>query len=87
MQVHHKPTREQKLQKRLEDFVTLVEFSNIMNSLKDLVILIEALAIDDVQNWKEIVEKYEFFEKEQHKDIIKASSKSQKYRLQVCVSN
>lgn len=50
MQVHHKPTREQKLQKRLEDFVTLVEFSNIMNSLKDLVILIEALARDDVQN-------------------------------------
>lgn len=57
MQIHHKPIREQKLQKRLEDFVTLVEFSNIMNSLEDLVTFIEALARDDVQNWKEIVEK------------------------------
>jgi hypothetical protein len=34
----------------LEDFVTLAEFANIMNSLEDLMTLIEALARDDVQN-------------------------------------
>jgi hypothetical protein len=50
MQVHHKPTREQKLPKRLENFVTLAEFVNIMNSLEDLVTFTEALARDDVQN-------------------------------------
>lgn len=50
MQVHHKPTREKKLLKRLEDFVILTEFANIMNSLEDLVTLIKALARDDVQN-------------------------------------
>jgi len=36
----------------LEDFVILVEFANIANSLEDLVNVIEALARDDVQNWK-----------------------------------
>jgi hypothetical protein len=49
MQVHRKPIREQKLPKRLEDFVTLIEFANIMNSLEDLVTFTEALAKDDIQ--------------------------------------
>jgi len=56
MQVHRKPIREQKLPKRLEDFVTLIEFANIMNSLEDLVTFTEALAKDDIQKWKAITE-------------------------------
>ncbi len=56
MQVHRKPIREQKLPKRLEDFVTLIEFANIMNSLEDLVTFTEALAKDDIQKWKAIME-------------------------------
>ncbi len=56
MQVHHVPTREQKLPKRLEDFVILAKFANIVNSLEDLMTLIEALTKDDAQNWKVVVE-------------------------------
>ncbi len=37
VQVHHIPTREPKIPKRLEDFVIMVEFANIVNSLGDLV--------------------------------------------------
>jgi isocitrate dehydrogenase kinase/phosphatase len=55
-QVHHRHIREQKLPKRLEDFVILVEFANIANSLEDLVNVIEALARDDAQNWKVAME-------------------------------
>jgi hypothetical protein len=55
-QVHHRRTREQKLPKRLEDFVILVEFANIANSLEDLVNVIEALTRDDAQNWKVAME-------------------------------
>jgi hypothetical protein len=40
----------------LEDFVILVEFVNIANSLEDLVNVIKALARDDVQNWKVVME-------------------------------
>jgi hypothetical protein len=50
VQVHHIPTRERKLPKRLEDFVILAEFTNIVNSLEDLMTLIKALTRDDVQN-------------------------------------
>ncbi len=42
----------------MEDFVTLAKFANIMNSVEDLVTFIEALARDDVQNWKMVVEEY-----------------------------
>jgi isocitrate dehydrogenase kinase/phosphatase len=56
VQVHHIPTREQKLPKRLEDFVILAKFANIVNSLEDLVTFIESLTKDDMQNWKVVVE-------------------------------
>jgi hypothetical protein len=40
----------------LEDFVILVKFANIVNSLKDPLTLIKTLTRDDVQNWKVVVE-------------------------------
>ncbi len=35
----------------------VVEFTNIVNSLEDLVNVIEALARNDAQNWKVAMEK------------------------------
>ncbi len=69
-QVHHKHTSEQKLPKRLEDFVILVEFVNIANSLEDLVNVIEALARADAQNWKVVMEEDMSFLKKKNTWIL-----------------
>jgi hypothetical protein len=48
----------------------LAEFANIMNSLEDLMTLIEALARDDVQNWKAVVETVMSFSKKNNTWIL-----------------
>jgi len=54
----------------LEDFVILVEFANIANSLEDLVNVIETLVRDDVQNWKVVMEKEMSFYKKNNTWIL-----------------
>jgi len=40
----------------LEDFMTLAQFANIVNSLEDVVIFTKALIKDNAQKWKATME-------------------------------
>jgi len=63
--------------KRLEDFMTLAQFANIVNSSKDLVIVTEALTKDNTQKWKATMEENTSFLKKNNTwiHIVKAFSK------------
>jgi len=54
----------------LEDFVILVEFANVANSLENLVNVIEALVRDDAQNWKVVMEEEMSFLKKNNTSIL-----------------
>lgn len=63
--------------KRLQDFMTLAQFANIVNSSKDLVIVTEALTKDNTQKWKATIEENTSFLKKNNTwiHIVKAFRK------------
>ncbi len=63
--------------KRLEDFMILTQFANIVNSLEDLMIFTKALAKNNAQKWKATMEENMSFLKKNNTwiHIVKAFSK------------
>jgi len=63
--------------KRLEDFMTLAQFANIVNSSEDLMIVTEALTRNNTQKWKATMEENTSFLKKNNTGIhiVKAFSK------------
>ncbi len=56
-QLCQRPTRVWKLSRRLEDFVVVRKFANLVNFLEHPKDFAEAWAKDDAQNWRATVEK------------------------------
>lgn len=56
VQVLQRRTRKWRHPRRLEDFVTIVEFANIVSSLKEPKTLVEILAKNEAQKWQATME-------------------------------